>query len=88
MLMTGPDLVNSLVGILLRFGNGNVAISADVEAMYHQVRVPQEDADSLRFLWMEDPSKEGPPDVFQMLVHIFGAKDSPTCPNYAVQRTA
>ena len=30
----------------------------------------------------------GPPDTYQMLVHIFGAKDSPTCCNYALRRTA
>lgn len=28
-----------------------VAIMADIESMFHQVRVPREDADLLRFLW-------------------------------------
>ena len=87
-LVTGPDLLNSLVGILMRFRFGKVAIAADVEAMYHQVRVPKEDAESLRFLWKEDIDVEGPPDVYQMLVHIFGAKDSSGCANYAMRRTA
>ena len=46
--------------------------------MFHQVRVSERDADSLRFLWHEDVHDDGPPQVFQMLVHIFGARDSQT----------
>ena len=39
--------------------------------MYHQVRVPKSDAEALRFLLQEDLS-EGDPEVYQMVVHIFG----------------
>ena len=38
-LLTGPDLLNSLVGALLLFHNYRGAFSADIEAMYHQVQV-------------------------------------------------
>ena len=71
----------------MRFRVGEVAIAADIEGMFHQVRVSAEDADSLRFLWKEDISADDIAEVCQMLVHIFGAKCSPTCANYAVQRT-
>ena len=87
-LLTGPDLLSSLVGILLRFRIGRIAITADIEAMFHQVRVSSQDADSLRFLWKDDIYSNDLPDTYQMLVHIFGAKDSPTCCNYALKRTA
>ena len=87
-LRSGPDLLNSLVGVLLRFRTNIIAIAADVEAMFHQVRVKMEDADALRFLWKDDMLSEDPADIYQMLVHIFGATDSPTCCNYALQRTA
>ena len=86
-LLTGPDLLNSLVGVLLRFRNYRVAFSADIEAMYHQVQVNPDDADALRFLWLDVNSDEKP-DTYQMLLHIFGGKDSPSCANYAVRRTA
>ena len=76
-LLTGPDLLNSLVGVLIRFRSGKIAIAADIEAMFHQVRVNQDDADSLRFLWKDDITSDEPPDTYQMLVHIFGSKDSP-----------
>jgi hypothetical protein len=55
-LVTGPDLLNSIPGIIMRFRHGAVTITADIEAMYYQVRVPTADTDSLRFLWKE--SKE------------------------------
>ena len=38
-LYTGPDLLNSSIGVLLRFRNNNILIVADVEAIFHQVRV-------------------------------------------------
>ena len=88
VLLTGPDLLNSLVGILIRFRTGKVAVAADVKDHFHRVRVNSEDADSLRFLWKDDISSAGPPDTYQMLVHIFGAKDSPACANYALKRIA
>ena len=49
-LLTGSDLLNSLVGVLLRFRNYRVAFSADIEAMYHQVRMNPGDAHALIFL--------------------------------------
>ena len=50
-LLQGPDLTNNLVGILLRFRQDPVAVMGDVQSMFHQVRVPVEDRDFLRFLW-------------------------------------
>ena len=50
-LSTGSDLLNSFVGVLLRFKNHKFAITADVEAMYHQVRVSKSDANAPRFFW-------------------------------------
>ena len=38
------------------------------------------------FFWREDPTTNVV--VGQYTSHIFGAKDSPTCANYALQRTA
>ena len=49
-LLQGPDMTNSLVGVLLRFRQGRVGLAADVEAMFHQVRARKKDQDALRFL--------------------------------------
>ena len=56
--------------------------------MFLQVKVPAEDADGLRFLWWEDADFHKPPEEYQMVSHIFGAKDSPSCANYCLKRTA
>ena len=49
-LLTGPDVANNLVGVLLRFHQGKIAFAADIEQMFHQIRVREEDKVSLRFL--------------------------------------
>ena len=85
-LLTGPDLLQSLIHVLLRFRQYPYAVSADIEGMFLQVGVISKDRPSLRFLWREDPST--PVKVYQYERHIFGSKDSPTCANYALKRTA
>ena len=49
-LLQGPDLTNSLVGVLCRFQQDKVAFSCDVEGMFHQFFVNEENQDLLRFL--------------------------------------
>ena len=71
----------------MRFRTGKIAIMADIEQMFHQVRVCKADRDSLRFLW-RDLDETKTPSEYQMAVHVFGAVDSPCCANYALQRTA
>ena len=87
-LLTGPDLLNNLVGVLLRFRNHPIAIVADIEAMFMQVRITEEDRDAVRFLWQDDMNSTDSPQVYQMLYHILGAKDSPCCASYALRKTA
>ncbi len=71
-LLTGPDLTNTLVGVLCHFRKGQVAIMCDVERMFHQFYVAPKDY--LRFLWWEAGNMEAPPSVFRMKVHLFGLK--------------
>jgi hypothetical protein len=87
-LMQGPDLISSLLGILLRFRERPIAIVGDIEAMFLQVRVPDEDTEALRFLWWTDGQLDGPVDEYKMVRHIFGARDSPACCNFALKETA
>ena len=85
-LLTGPDLLQTLIHVLMRFRQHPYAVSADIEGMFLQVGVIPEDRPSLRFLWREDPAADVA--VYQYVRHIFGSKDSPTCANYALQQTA
>ena len=83
VLLTGPDLLQKLIHTLHQ---QQFAVSADIEGMFLQVGILPSDLPALRFLWWEDPSKTV--EMYQYTRHIFGAKDSPTCANYASQRTA
>ena len=87
-LMQGPNLTNTLIGVLQRFRKGIVAFMADVESMFHQVRVPIEQCNFLRFLWWNDGNLNTEIEEYQMLVHPFGATSSPSCCNYALRRSA
>ena len=69
--MQGPDLTNSLVGVLLRFRRGNVAFMADIEAMFMQVKVNTDHRDVLRFLWFENHDIHGPLVAYRMTSHLF-----------------
>ena len=37
-LLTGPDLTNSIIGVLMRFREEQVALSADIQCMFPQIR--------------------------------------------------
>ncbi|KAK3738190.1 hypothetical protein QZH41_003086 [Actinostola sp. cb2023] len=86
-LLQGPDRTNNLIGVLMQFRQERVALVADIEGMFHQIKVRREDQDSLRFLWWSDSIHE-PPDEYTMNVHVFGATDSPCAANSTLRKTA
>ena len=81
-LISGPDLTNQLVGV------EQVAFIVDVEAMFHQIRVPEDQRSLLRFLWRENRDIRNPVEAHEMCVHLFGGISSPSCSNYALKRTS
>ena len=53
-LLSGPDLINQIVGILVKFKENYVAIMADIEAMFYQVFLANRHRNLLSFLWWEN----------------------------------
>ena len=43
-LLSGPDLLQRLIGFIFRFREHQIALSADIEAMFLQAAVPNEDS--------------------------------------------
>ncbi|XP_032798244.2 uncharacterized protein LOC116934945 [Daphnia magna] len=76
-LINGPSLLTDLHDLLVIFRVRPCAVSMDIEKMFLQVRVKEEDQSAFRFLW-SSPGSGGPPLEFQMMVEIFGASSSPT----------
>ena len=58
---------------------------AEVQAMYHQVRVTPRNRDALRFLWYDKYDKIA---TYGMSVHLFGGICSASVASYALKRTA
>ena len=87
-LLQGPDLTNRLVGVLTRFREEPIAFMGDIDAMFHQVRVPEGQRDFLRFLWWPDGDLTQDLEEYQTNVHLFGAVSSPSCSNFALRKAA
>ena len=87
-VLQGPDFTNSLVGVLLRSRQESVALMADIESMFHQVRVHPKDIDALRFLWFPHGDLSKDAEEYQILAHFFGGVWLPCCANYALRKTA
>ena len=85
-LLAGPDLLRSLIGVVLRFREGAVGMAADIQEMYHQVQIIEQDKASQSFLW-RDLNENREPDVYEMQVAIFGAKSSPASANFVLRKT-
>ena len=85
--LKGPDLLNSLFGVILRFRENEVAVSGDISKMYHQVLIPQEDQHVHRFLWRNLDTTQ-PPDTYVKTVLTFGDKPAPAMAQIALRKTA
>ncbi|KAI3370007.1 hypothetical protein L3Q82_024436, partial [Scortum barcoo] len=84
LLLSGPNLGASLLGVLLRFREHSIAVSSDIKGMFHQVRLLPEDRSLLRFLWRD--LQKDQPSVYEWQVLPFGTTCSPCCAIYALQR--
>ena len=87
-LLQGPDFMNGLLGILCRFREEEVAVATDIQGMFHQFEVPEENRDLLRFLWWKDGDPKSEVIEYRMKVHLFGASSSPGCANFGLNRAA
>ena len=56
VLLRGPDLNNSLRGVLLRYREKQVALCVDIKHMFNCFLVPEQHRDYLRFYWWKENS--------------------------------
>ena len=61
---------------------------ADMEAMFHQVKVVPEECNALRLLWWQNRDPAAQPGELMMAVHLFSRVSTPSCANFALKKTA
>ena len=83
----GPDLMNNLLAVLLRFRENKVAIAGDISKMYHAVGISLQDQHTHRFLWRE-MKEDRKPDIYAMTAVSFGDKPAGAIASLALRKTA
>lgn len=94
-LLKGPDLLMSLFGIMLRFREDKVAVTADIKDMFLRVKIRPEDQDALRFIFRGNLTETYKPNMLKeplktyvMTSLIFGANCSPFIAQYIKNKNA
>lgn len=88
VLLSGPDLNKTLLGVLLHFKKLSVAFTADVQQMFDCFVVQEDHRDYLRFLWYEKNDLSKNMRDYKMKVHVFGNSPSPAMAIYCMRRAA
>lgn len=87
VLLSGPDLTNSLLGVLMRFRNEQVPVTADIEQMFYSFLVEEKHRNFLRFLWYKDNNPDNELADYRMRVHVFGNSCSPAVATYGLRKS-
>lgn len=88
VLLTGPNMNNSLLGVLLRFRREPVAVTTDIQQMFHCFVVCEDHRYFLRFLWHCNSDLNDDIIEYRMCVHVFGNSPSPSVATYILRRAA
>lgn len=88
-LLSGHDLTNELVRVLIRFRVGPVAFMADMQVTFQTAKVSEKQRSKiLRFLWWNDGNLDSEIADYEMSICLFGVVSSPSSSNYALRKTA
>ena len=85
--LKGPDLLNNLFEVILRFRENPVAVHGHISKMYHRVLIPEVDQHVHRYLW-RDMEVDRAPDTYIKTVLTFGDKAAPAMAQTALKKTA
>ena len=86
LLYKGPDVLNQIRGVLLRFRSGLYAALGDVKKMYNSVWLEDREVHLHRFLWRDSP--EEVVDVFAVVRVNMGDKPAGCIAQVAMRETA
>ena len=88
-LYTGSALSQNIMDISLRFWTHRKALAEDIEKVFLNVSVSEEDIDVLRFLWFDDVKKDYPQVIVPQFARVvFGVSSNPFLLNATVKHHA
>ena len=77
VVMAGPDLLNPLLHVLMRFRLGKFALMVDITQCFFQIKLPEAQRDLFRLLWFENNDIElGNIVPFRFCVHPWEIKST------------
>ena len=77
-LEVGPNLNPDIMGILMLFRRYPIAWTADIQKAFLQIRIAGPHKQIVRFIWVDDPSKEEPERITYVWTRLcFGLTSSP-----------
>ena len=85
--MKGPDMLNNMLGVLIRFREERIAMLGDISKMYHSIKIPFKDQMTHRFLWRE-LDEQRPVDTYAITTVNFGDRPSGTIAITTLKKTA
>ena len=72
-LYSGPCLLPSILDVVIRFRFKKIALVADIEKAFLMVSIVPCDRDALRFLWLDDATRDNPTEVvYRFCRVVFG----------------
>ncbi|GFS93324.1 intraflagellar transport protein 52 homolog [Trichonephila clavipes] len=86
ILHTGPKLQNELFNILLKLRCHRIALTGDIEKMFRQILVNEDDVEFQRIFWRERP--EEPLTEYRLLTVTYGTACAPYLSIRTVQQLA
>ena len=77
-LQVGPNFIQKLFNILIKFRSHPIAITSDIEKAFLMISISRVDRDVLRFLWLEDPTNPNSNVIhFRFARLVFGLRSLP-----------
>ena len=83
-IFSGPDILNGLIKVILRFRQKRYTISADITNFFYQILLDPRDRSALRYPWWEDQTMTKV-IMIESLRHMFGVTSSPTIANFILK---
>ena len=86
-LFSEPDLINQIAGVLLQFTEEQVVVIWDIDEIFQQVKVPDDQHCFFRILRRGDCDANIEIIDYVMAVHVFGGASSPLYSHFGLRKT-